>query len=136
VLPLLTAAREGEWLEGWSPRVVDPGEPPGGQGGVFVTETPPGHTVWVMTVYDPAALRVQYVRVTPGVVAVVLDIQLEDDGPGCRAEIVYTYSALSGAGEDYLADDVTEERFRARLVHWERSLDHYLATGRRLPAGE
>jgi hypothetical protein len=132
VMPLLTAARENEWAAVFQPRILHPGEPPGGLHGLFVTGTGAEETLWTMTAYDPAAGRVAYFRTIPGTLAVHIDIRLEGEGPaGCRATVTYTYAALAPDGNPRV-EAMTEERYREQMVEWERALNHYLRTGERL----
>jgi hypothetical protein len=132
VLPLLTAARENEWAATFRPRILHPGEAPGGRHGLFVTGEGAEETLWTMTAWDPAAGRVAYFRAIPGTIAVHIMIRLEAEPPaGCRATVSYTYSALGPAGNARV-DAMTEDRYREQMVEWERALDHYLRTGQRL----
>jgi hypothetical protein len=132
VMPLLTAARENEWAAMFQPRILHAGEPPGGLRGVFQTGDGADETLWTMTDYDTATGHVAYFRTVPGVLAVHIEIQLEPDGEAaCRAIVAYTYSALSAAGNARV-EAMTEERYVAQMVEWEKALDHYLQTGRRL----
>jgi hypothetical protein len=132
VMPLLTAARENEWAASFQPRILHAGEPLGGLRGVFQTGEGAEETLWTMTACDAATGHVAYFRTIPGVLAVHIEIRLEADGAGaCRASVAYTYSALSAAGNPRV-EAMTEERYVAQMVEWERALDHYLQTGRRL----
>jgi hypothetical protein len=132
VLPLLTAARENEWAAAFQPRILHAGEAPGGLRGLFVTGEGAEETLWTMTDYDPEAREVAYFRAIPGVLAVHIRIRCEPDGAAaCRAIVEYTYSALSPAGNPRV-EAMTEERYVAQMVEWERALDHYLQTGQRL----
>jgi hypothetical protein len=136
VLPLLTAEREGEWAEGWSPRIVEAGTAPGGEDGVFVTTDEDGETLWTSTLYDPAAHRVEYVRVLPGVELVRIRIRLERaQGERTHAHVAYAWTALGERGEQRIAR-MTRARFETNMRHWERALNHYLQTGRRLPSDD
>jgi hypothetical protein len=66
------------------------------------------------------------------VLAVHIEIDLEADGPDrCRATVAYTYSALNALGNERV-DAMTEERYVAQMVEWERALNHYVSTGERL----
>ena len=132
VMPLLTAARENEWAAMFQPRILHAGEPPGGLRGVFTTGGGVEQTLWTMTAFDVAAGHVAYFRTISGVLAVHIDIQLEPDGAAATAATVaYTYSALSPAGNPRV-EAMTEERYAAQMVEWERALNHYLRTGERL----
>jgi hypothetical protein len=45
--------------------------------------------------------------------------------------VAYTYSALNALGNERV-DAMTEERYVAQMVEWERALNHYVSTGERL----
>lgn len=132
VMPLLTAAREGEWAAMFQPRILHPGAIPGGLHGLFVTGEGPEETLWTMTAYDTVLGQVAYFRTVPGTIAVHIDIRLERLEPAaCRAAVTYTYAALSPAGNPRV-EAMTGERYREQMVEWERALNHYLRTGQRL----
>ena len=132
VMPLLTAARENEWAAMFQPRILHPGETPGGRHGVFLTGEGAEETLWTMTAYDPESGHVGYFRTIPGTIAVHIEIRLEREDVGrCRATVTYTYAALRPAGNQRV-EAMTEERYREQMVEWERALNHYLATGQRL----
>ena len=132
VMPLLTAARENEWAAMFQPQILHPGEPPGGLRGVFLTGEGADQTLWTMTEYDPPRGHVAYFRTIPGVLATHIDIRLEKEGPSrCRAAVSYTDAALTPAGNPRV-EAVTEDRYREQMVEWEKALNHYLTTGKRL----
>ena len=132
VMPLLTAARENEWAAMFEPRILHAGEPPGGLRGVFATGEGGEQTLWTMTAFDPSAGHVAYFRTIPGVLAVHIEIRLAPDGPSaCRATVSYTYSALDPSGNARV-EAMTEARYVAQMVEWEKALNHYLQTGQRL----
>ena len=132
VFPLLCPVRESEWLEDWTCDMVYSASGVGEPGCVFTT---PHHgattTVWLMADHEPSR-RVRFVRVTPGAMAVEIDIVLAPLGAEeTEARIRYTYTAL---GEEVLAslDKSTEEDWLQMMDWWERSMNHFLQTGARL----
>jgi hypothetical protein len=136
VFPLLCPVREAEWLRGWRYSLVHSASGVAELGCVFMTPHRHGgtETVWVVTEYEPPR-RIGFVRVTPGAAAVQIAIELTPIGAGeTRALVRYTYTALSDSGEAELAA-AGEEAWRAMMQEWESSLNHYLATGRKLPEG-
>ena len=79
VFPLLCPVREADWLPGWQYRLIYSDSGVAELGCVFTTPKPPGsatngqgreaaETTWIVTDYDPAALRIAYVWINPGVV--------------------------------------------------------------------
>ena len=135
VLPLLTPIGERAWASGWDPEVR--WEPPGGGAGTLFVTRHPGHpdTVWLLHTWEPAAGHVQYVHVTPGSDVTEIDIRLRPDGKDRTiATVRYTWTALGEPGLK-LVRGKTPEAYRHFMQEWERELNHYLTTGKQLPAG-
>lgn len=132
VLPLLTPLGEKAWAVGWEPemRWQAPGN---GEGTLFITRSHgPGETVWVLQTFDAAHGRVSYTHLTPGFLLVELTLSLASaPGDRTRAEIRYTFTALSEAGNARVAR-MTEARYAEFMRDWERELNHFLRTGRKL----
>ena len=102
-------------------------------GAVFTTQHPTeGESIWTMTVYDPATLRLAYLLVTPDVRVSLIEIQCEDLQDGTtRATVTYTLTALSAAGNATL--DHFSTHHQANIAAWERAINFYLAHGHALP---
>ena len=134
VFPLLCPVREEEWVPGWKYRLVYSKSGVAELGCVFTTPNPDGsETVWQVTEYDPAQLRISFAWVWPGMVATRLRIRLEPDGERTRAHIRYTYTGLSEAG-DAEVERYDHDWFAAKMSGWEKAINAYLKTGRK--AGE
>jgi hypothetical protein len=133
VFPLLCPVREAEWLDGWRYTMIHSRSGLVEEGAVFTT---PGDgepdTVWVVTRHDAAAGVVEFLRFTPEsrVCVLRIDVRPRGDG-GSFVDIAYTYTAVAPAGNAFL-DGFTEEAFLAAVTFWERSMNHWLATGERL----
>ena len=136
VFPLLCPVREAEWLDGWRYTMIDSWSGLVEEGAVFAT---PGDgepdTVWIVTRHDAAQGVVEFVRFTHGSRVCVLRIGVrpKDEGQSF-VDITYTYTAVAPAGNAFL-DGFTEEAFLAAVTFWERSMNHWLATGERLRKG-
>jgi hypothetical protein len=132
VLPLLTPLGERYWAPGWEPELR--WQPPQGRVGTLFVIRHPGEpeTVWLLDTFDPGAGHVHYLHLTPGSDVTEIDIQLRP-GPekGTRAEVRYTWTALTEAGNAKLRRHTPEE-FLHSMQSWERQLNHYLQTGKRL----
>ncbi len=132
VLPLLTPNGERAWAEGWEPdiRWTAPGN---GEGTVFVTHGHKGRdTLWVLTAFDPQTGRIAYSKLLPGVILVELSITLSPLPEGrTRGEVRYTFTALSQRGNEHISE-MNEENFVTLMQDWERALNHFLRTGRKL----
>ena len=90
---------EKAWAgERWQPEFAYP--QPGNDipGAVFTVKHGPHTSIWVNTVYDVAAGRMQYVAVIPSVVATVVDVKLTSEGPELtRTDVTYLRTALDPA---------------------------------------
>jgi hypothetical protein len=96
-------------------RTVIPGEP---------------ETIWIVTRHDPGAGRVEFARVTAGMVATRLGVQVRAAGEAeSSVEVTYDFTATSPAGEGLLAKRHSEDAFRKSMEWWERSMNHFLETG-------
>jgi hypothetical protein len=133
VFPLLCPVREHEWIDTWAARIVYTGSGVAEEGCVFTTAEPGGsETVWTVSRYEPAAGRIEFVMVTPGVVATRLAVTVSADGDGSTALWRRTFTALSEAGERAMTALAAHAPVRLRRL--EAQLDHYLRTGTALPS--
>ena len=133
LLPLLTPLGEKAWAVGWEPemRWQAPGR---GEGTLFVTRSVDGgETVWVLETFDVVGLRVAYVHLSPGSLVVEISVALAPLSESrTRAEVRYTFTALSERGNAWLAE--READFSDFMRDWERELNHFLQTGQKLDA--
>jgi len=132
VFPLFGPVREKEWAEGWEPEVIYPLDAIAAEGMVFQV-SPPGEpaTVWILTRLDPARHEIVYYMVTPGVRVGKIQVRCGDNGDGSSTvNVSYTFTALSEAGNRYV-EDFGEEKYAARMRHWEHAINYYLRTGQR-----
>lgn len=134
VFPLLCPVREAEWLDGWTYELLRSSSGYAEEGCVFRTR-PPGEpeTIWIVTRHEPASGRVELARVTAGLVATRLLVEVEARGANASSvRITYHFTPTSEEGARKAATSHSEEAFRASMEWWERSMNHYLATGRLL----
>ncbi len=134
VFPLLCPVREAEWLDGWHYTMIRSESGLAEEGAVFTT---PGDgepdTVWVVTRHEPNQGLVEFVRFTHESRVCVLRIDVRPNGEDrSLVDIAYTYTAVAPAGNTFI-EGFTEEAFLAAVRFWERSMNHWLATGERLP---
>lgn len=134
VFPLLCPVREAEWLDGWRHRMICSESGLVEEGAVFSTPgTGEPDTVWVVTRHDPANRLVEFTRFTHESRVCVLRIAVRPNDEGrALVDVAYTYTAVSPAGNASL-DQFTEAAFLEAVTFWERSMNHWLATGERLP---
>jgi hypothetical protein len=133
VFPLICPVREADWLDGWQHAMIYSKSGLIEEGAVFSTpHAGEGDTVWIVTRYDPKEREIEFARFTPNSRTCVLTIAVR---PGATlrsyVDIAYTYTATTPAGNDFI-DRLTEETFLAAVVFWEKSMNHFLATGKKL----
>src|SRR5262245_20308634 len=136
VFPLICPVREGEWLDGWSGHceLIWSASGLAEPGCVFRT-TEPGRpdTIWIITEHDPDRGTVVFARVTPGLAASTLHINVERSGERTSAVTIrYTVVPTSPDGVAYAAARYDQTDLVASIAWWERSMNHYLRTGHRL----
>jgi hypothetical protein len=127
VFPLLCPVREAEWVPGWRYRLIHSKSGVAEAGCVFTTEEDGRETTWVVTEYDPAALRIGFVWVDPGRIAAQISIRLEPSGDATAAHIGYTYTGLSPEGNGEV-ERFDESWFGQKMKNWEAAINHYLRT--------
>ena len=135
VFPLLCPVREANWVPGWKYRLIYSDSGLAEDGCVFSTPNDAGpETIWMTTHYNPAAFTIAYAWVEPGMIATQLRISLAP-APGGKTitRIRYLYTGLSAAGNAAL-ERYTPEWFRKKMQGWEAAINHYLRTGKLIPA--
>lgn len=130
VFPLLCPVREAEWLEGWACSMVFSTSGLAEEGAVFTTmNAGEADTTWIVTRHDRAAGVVEFTRFTPGSRTCVLQVRVTPfDTARSHVTVCYAYTSLTSAGDEFL-DGWTEEAFLEAVRFWERSMNHFLATG-------
>jgi hypothetical protein len=132
VFPLLCPVRESEWLDGWSERceVIWSASGLAEMGCVFrVTEPGWPDTIWIITEHDPDRGAVAFARVTPGLAASTLHINVERAGESTSAVTIrYTVVPISPEGAAYAAARYDQAELLASIAWWERSMNHFLHT--------
>lgn len=130
VFPLLCPVREADWVPDWKYRMIYSQSGVAEDGCVFLTPNDAApETVWMVTQYDPAALRIAFAWVEPGPVATQLRISLAPaPGGKTHTHIRYVYTGLSPAG-NAVVERYTPEWFGQKMRGWETAINHYLRTG-------
>ena len=128
VTPLFGPVREAEWAPNWSPRFIQPAQGAQREGVVFTTTSGEGKDrIWLLTAYDIADGRVEYVVMTPAFTATEIKINVVPDGEEhCKATIKYRRSALAPEGNEEVAklDAHWAEKQR---IHWQTAINEALA---------
>ena len=131
VFPLLCPVREAEWADGWLPELVISSSGVIERDCVFTTPDKLGKAIWYITRYEPAIWFIEMLKIVPGVTACRLEIQLFENGEGCFADVTYSHTSMSSAGDKFVAA-FTAEYYRRFMQAWEKELNHFLKTGSRL----
>ncbi len=133
VFPLLCPVREIDWIADWDPLLVVTQSGVAEEDCVFVTPSPDGDTVWYVTDYQPEKGFIAFVRVTPGLTATRLQIQVRPAAQGASADITFTHTSLGPQGDAFV-DRFTEAAYAAFMQLWQTRMNHYLSTGTCLAA--
>ena len=131
VFALLCPVREIKWANGWLPDLVISASGVAEPDCVFITPADPANAIWYITRHEPEKLFVEMLKITPTVTACRVSIQLEAEGSECIADVTYTHTSLGPAGDEFVAK-FTAEYYREFMKVWEKELNHFLTTGRKL----
>jgi hypothetical protein len=89
----------------------------------------------VIDEHEPERGVVGFVRVTEGLAATTLRIGVSAAGNGESAVAIrYVVTPISAAGAAWAAMRHSAEAFRHAMLWWERSMNHFIATGQMLRA--
>ncbi|MGD2271916.1 MAG: hypothetical protein PVI06_16050 [Desulfobacterales bacterium] len=131
VFHLLCPVREVDWVKDWDPELVISESGYVEKDCVFIMPDRPQNSIWVVTEWNPEEYYVEFLKVTPGFSVGYIEIRLrEAEGNRTHARISYEYTALSKAGEDFVAN-FTQESYDAFMKEWELALNHYLVNGKK-----
>jgi hypothetical protein len=131
--PLIRAAAlfgpEGErcWAGAhWNPEFLFPQPGKDVQGAVFTVQHGPHKSVWVNTLFDTKAGRMQYVSFIPGALVSTVDVQLTPlDPASTRVQVTYARTALDIAtNEDVEAMGKSD---RESGPDWQQAIETCLA---------
>ena len=134
VFPLLCPVREANWIDGWNPLLVLSHTGLAEPDCVFVTDSRPYDAVWFITRHEPERGFVEMIKVTPDVTACKLTIQVRAAGAGSEADVTYSHTSLGPQGDLFVAS-FTAEFYVQFMREWEDRMNHYLAHGTVLRAG-
>ncbi len=140
IFPLLCPVREAEWVPGWDPLVVFTQSGLMEPDCIFMTGEEEPESYWVTTRHDRSNLRIEMVKVTPGMTIGKINIALKANAhEGTDMEVTYRYTAVSEAGQDFV-DSYSEDYYVHFMQQWEKALNDYMEArraekGRPRPAG-
>jgi hypothetical protein len=117
-MALFTAEGERRWGEGWEPHYPE-SRRRDGVGAVFITGHGHPHTTWIMVDHQPEHIR--YARVTHEMTAgtVAVDV-VASDAHATRVRVTYDLTALSSAGESWLA--TFDRDYDTEIASWETDI--------------
>lgn len=133
VFPLLCPVREGDWIDGWNPVSVITQSGVAEPDCVFTTASAPHDAIRYITRHEPGRFFVEMIKVTPGVTACRLTVQLRPIASGSEAVITYTHTSLGPDGDAFVAS-FTDDYYRQFMQDWEARMNYYLEHGRALRA--
>lgn len=117
VFPLFTAKGEREWAPGWEPRILSGAEE---RGSAFITTAHDGGIVtWIVTDYRPAQGRVSYARLVQESNIGLVDVSCTEARGGTDVSVRYTLTAVSGAGEPFVAQFLSDAHYSKMIEEWQ-----------------
>jgi hypothetical protein len=122
--PLFGADAERAWAPDWHPAFIWPATATDQEGMVFKV-VQGGHTaVWVNTVFDRAANRIQYVYVIPDLVVTVIMLKLRQTGPSTHVAVTYERTALADAAGAVVMQMAGRDKLAG--PQWARQINNHL----------
>lgn len=134
VFSLLCPAKEKEWLEGWDYTMIYSESGYGEDDCVFLShQAGEKDTIWLITERDIQNKKIVFARITPDSRAtrVAISVKGKDRDRASSVYITYTVTALSEEGNRFI-ERFTEGEFNKMMQFWEKSLNTYLETGKKL----
>lgn len=133
VFPLLCPVREADWIQGWDPPLVISHSGVAEPDCVFTTHAEPSDAIWYIVRHEARAGFVEMLKITPGVTACRLMVQLRASPTGSEADITYSHTSLGPRGDEFVAS-FTDNFYQSFMRDWESRINHFLTHGAALPA--
>ena len=109
----------------WNPEFLYPQPGKDAQGAVFTVQHGPHKSVWVNTLFDPAAGRMQYVSFTPETLVTTVEVRLTAVDPSStNVEVTYARTALDPAAND--AVEALGRKDGESGPEWQRAIEECL----------
>ena len=133
VFDLLCPVKEAQWLEGWDYTLLHSASGLAEEGCVFLSrQEGEKDTIWMITKRDVQNLEIEFVRATPESRIARLTIAVDEKkAQVSKVQITYVITALCEEGNQFLKT-FTEDKFSEAMEFWEKSMNYYLETGKRL----
>lgn len=119
VAPLFGADEERRWAPGWSPRFIHPQPAADVEGAVFIIDGD-DPAVWINTIFDLAAGRVQYVNFLAGSIVTRIDITISGDDSSTDVHVTYERTAITPAAAARVEELAESDRQKA--PEWETAI--------------
>lgn len=132
VFGLLCPVREAEWIPGWDPLLVVSESGVAERDCAFVTQSLPSNSIWYVTRHEPENLFIEMIKLSPGVTACRLTIQVRRATSGSTAEVAYMHTSLGPEGDAFVQAFNAESYVRF-MRDWEERMNHYLRHGSAMP---
>jgi hypothetical protein len=133
VFDLLCPVKEAQWLEGWDYTLLHSESGLAEEGCVFLSrQEGEKNTIWMITKRDVQNREIEFVRATPESRIARLTIAVDEkEAQVSKVQITYVITALCEEGNQFL-EAFTEEKFTGAMKFWEKSMNYYLETGKKL----
>ena len=133
VFDLLCPVKEALWLDGWDYTLLHSESGLAEEGCVFLSrQEGEKDTIWMITKRDVHSREIEFVRATPESRIARLIIAVDEKAANIsKVKITYVITALCEKGNIFL-EAFTEEKFTEAMKFWEKSMNYYLKTGKKL----
>ena len=122
--PLFGADKERAWAPDWEPVFLWPEKAFDKEGMVFIIRQGAKNAVWVNTVFDRTAKRIQYVYMIQDVVVTVITLLLTSHGDSTAIDVIYERTALAAAANEIVKDMAMRDRVAGS--DWSRQINTHL----------
>ena len=133
VFDLLCPVIEAQWLDGWDYTLLHSESGLAEEGCVFLSrQEGEKDTIWMITKRDVQSREIEFVRATPESRIARLTIAVDEkEAQVSKVKITYVITALCEEGNQFLKA-FTAEKFSEAMKFWEKSMNYYLETGKKL----
>jgi len=122
--PLFGAWAEQKWASDWKPEFLFPSPPADQEGSVFRVQKGEHPSIWVNTVFDLPAGRVQYVYVLGELLVTRIDIRIKKSGDQkTDVSVTYERTALDQSANHHVQALAKEDAGSAD--EWQKTINAY-----------
>jgi hypothetical protein len=124
--PLFGPEGERVWAgDEWNPQFIFPSPPRDIEGAVFIVQHGEYTAVWVNTIFDLEAGRMQYVYVLADLLVTTIDVHLHPlDAQHTKINVTYARTALGPEANEHVA--AMSQHDRNQGPEWESKINAYL----------